>query len=163
MSDPHAAEPPYVLRHSVAPFLAFAIPMALVAVIGLYAAYATGTASFLGYFLVPFAFYIPWVMLIRRYKISFTSTTVFRQASGMTPLSIDVDAIRTVKLESGGTEDRFWIRRPFRRISIYANASGKDDSFIDVSLKHFVLEDIQKLMRAIQARRPDLQLPHQWI
>ena len=40
---------------------------------------------------------------------------------------------------------------------------GRDNQFIDVSLKHFVNEDIRKLMHLIHERRPDLSLPKNWI
>jgi len=54
------------------------------------------------------------------------------------------------------------MRRPFRRITIYAEGA-EITKFIDVSLKHFVAEDIRKLMRKIHDNRPDLSLPKKWI
>jgi hypothetical protein len=47
-------------------------------------------------------------------------------------------------------------RRPTRRITIY----GKDQQHLDVSLKHFVMADIRRLMQEIKKERPDLTLPN---
>jgi hypothetical protein len=52
--------------------------------------------------------------------------------------------------------------RVLRRIAIYSNLDSKNPKFVDVSLKHFVPEDIRKLMDAIHKERPDLVLPKQW-
>jgi hypothetical protein len=153
----------FVLRYSAAPYLAFAFPLMLVTALGGVASFTARTFSFFGYFLVPWAFYATWVLLLRRYVVSFTPKKIFRRAAGLQPISIDIDAIRSVRLETRGADELLSIRRPFRRISIYAGKSGDGSDFIDVSLKHFVAADIRLLMRAIHTRRPDLPLPRQWL
>jgi hypothetical protein len=54
------------------------------------------------------------------------------------------------------------MRRPSRRIAIYANAA-EGHKWIDVSLKHFADDDIRRLMRAIREYRPDLSIPKNWL
>ena len=50
-------------------------------------------------------------------------------------------------------------RRVFRRIAIYQEKSDGTVKFVDVSLKHFIPEDIKKLMTLIHEKRPDLEIP----
>ena len=154
---------PYVLRRSVAPIMAFAIPMPLVTILAAYACYVSKAWHSLIYTLLPWLPLLPWIYLQQRYKVSFTPTTVVREAAGLEPLSIDFDAIEKVKVKTRSVGEGLSIARPFRRISIYAPRKGGEDDFIDVSLKHFLRADIVALVRAIRARRPDLELPRHWI
>lgn len=49
--------------------------------------------------------------------------------------------------------------RPFRRIAIYPANVGISRKWIDISMKHFVIGDIQNLLAVIREKRPDLTLP----
>jgi hypothetical protein len=80
----------------------------------------------------------------------------------MPEVSINANEITRVALETSDTQTLLSLRRPFRRIAIYAS-SPNQSKMIDVSLKHFAPHDIRRLMQAIHDRRPDLSIPKNWI
>lgn len=98
-----------------------------------------------------------------KYRIYWTEEDVRQQASGGTDVCINYSEIARIALETSKPGEWPAASRPFRRIAIYARESHCEGKFIDVSLKHFVAEDIRNLMRVIHARRPDLTLPKHWI
>jgi len=75
--------------------------------------------------------------------------------SSKTLTSIKLSDITSIRKEMSDVNTAAQLRRPFRRIAIYS-----DDSFIDVSLKHFKTGDVRKLMDEIRSRRPDLVVPY---
>jgi hypothetical protein len=95
-----------------------------------------------------------------RYRIVWTNNEVCQRASGGSNVCIEYGQITRITSEVSKPGEWFAASRPFRRIVIYAQ--GGEDKFIDVSLKHFLADDIRELMRAIRIRRPDLELPSHW-
>jgi len=109
-----------------------------------------------------------WLFLVltiyvgTRYRIFWRDGAVIQNASGMPEVSINANEITRVALETSDTQTLLSLRRPFRRIAIYAS-SPNQSKMIDVSLKHFAPHDIRRLMQAIHDRRPDLSIPKNWI
>lgn len=75
------------------------------------------------------------------------------RASGGPDRRIRFDEITEIKYEIGASESR-----PFRRLVILGR-HNVPDAFIDVSLRHFQMDDIQKLLSDIHEHRPELTLP----
>jgi hypothetical protein len=72
--------------------------------------------------------------------------------------SIKISEITSISLETSNVQTAAALRRPFRRLAIYSERHGQT-KWIDVSLKHFVKSDIQKLLDIIKSKRPDLTIP----
>jgi hypothetical protein len=72
--------------------------------------------------------------------------------------SIKIANISSIQQEVSNARTAASLRRPFRRIAIYAPSKDGTD-FIDISLKHFVHADIKKLLEIIRSKRPDLSVP----
>ena len=107
--------------------------------------------------------FAPLVYFGSKYKIYWTSNDICQQASGGPRVCIQYGEIARIALETSKPGELLAASRPFRRIAIYAENPHGEGKFIDVSLKHFVADDIRELMRAIHARRPDLELPKHWV
>lgn len=90
-----------------------------------------------------------WVFIGTRYRVLYDDKRVEMTASGRASVSILYDEIVSVAKEASIERGR-----PFRRIAIHA-----DSNFIDVSLKHFAIDDVRNLMRVIHEKRPGLALP----
>ena len=97
-----------------------------------------------------------------RYKISLQDGVITQKAFNMTDVVIKIKDISAVKQESSDALTMAKMNRPVQRITIYSDTDGVQ-SFIDISLKHFVADDIRRLLRAIQEQRPDLTMPKHWI
>lgn len=95
-----------------------------------------------------------WVFLGTRYRIAYSDEAVVMRASGMQPVTILFCDIAVVQSEASIERGR-----PFRRIAIYPANVGISRKWIDISMKHFVIGDIQNLLAVIREKRPDLTLP----
>ena len=99
----------------------------------------------------------------RLYKVFWRNDTVGMHTIGMKEdVVIPVNEITSIK--KGASFERLKssqgiTRRVFRRIAIYQEKSDGTVKFVDVSLKHFIPEDIKKLMTLIHEKRPDLEIP----
>lgn len=132
-------------------------------------------------FLVIFAFSVPytlkshdfgalWAFLIfaapfssivysgTRYRVYWHDGEIIGKSSDGYTRTIHTDEITRVERETSDIRTAASLRRPFRRIAIYAE-HGHAVKWIDVSLKHFRIDDIRKLLSEIHERRPDLRLP----
>jgi len=105
--------------------------------------------------------FLCWTWIGTRYRVFWTDDAIIRRASGLPELTLYVRDICRVHIETGSAGRPF--RRPFNRITICPRGGADEKSCIDVSLKHFVADDIRTLMRAIKAARPDLDLPSRWL
>jgi hypothetical protein len=72
--------------------------------------------------------------------------------------SIKFANINSIQQKVSNARTAASLRRPFRRIAIYAPSKEGAD-FIDISLKHFVHADIKKLLEIVKSERPDLSVP----
>ena len=106
---------------------------------------------------VLWAIFAGWVYFGMRYRIYWRYGEIRQRASGKPDLVLKISDLESVSLETAVDAGR-----PFRRIALYAG-SDTQSQFIDVSLKHFVANDVRDLMRAIHAARPDLAIPSPWL
>ncbi|MFC4763354.1 hypothetical protein [Dyella koreensis] len=93
-----------------------------------------------------------------KYKIFWTNEEIRQEASGGN-VCVRYEAITKVQLEVANSAEFVSPSRPFRRIAIYAERPSGDADFIDISLKHFYLADVRKMLKSIHLHRPDLVLP----
>lgn len=88
-----------------------------------------------------------------KYRIWWNDVGVTMSASGGQDRQVRFDEVSEIRYEIGLSQSR-----PFRRIVIFGSRAGPFDS-IDISLRHFRLEDIEKLLVDIRKLRPDIPLP----
>ena len=88
-----------------------------------------------------------------KYCVLWDETGVYMRASGGPERHIAFDEITNIKYEIAASQSR-----PYRRIVIYG-AKHDPKAFVDVSLRHFRLDDINEMMCAIREHRPDLRVP----
>ena len=97
------------------------------------------------------------VYLGLRYRVYWSDDQLCQEASGGPKICIKYSEITKVDYEVAGPSDWRSASRPFRRIA--TDRLGEKDGYIDVSLRHFAMDDIRELMHAIRTWRPDLSLP----
>jgi hypothetical protein len=165
MSRLHSSQS-FSLRHSSGPFIAFGIPILFVIILVVWAeAHRPGAYRSTDFFLqigALLASYFGLTSFFWRYRIRFDGVAIAQTAPGLKPLTIQMGDISSVRWESariGG----LGAGRPTPRIVIYTRGPYPDRPYIDVSIRHFVADDIRRLMRGIRAARPDLELPHLWV
>lgn len=93
-----------------------------------------------------------------RYRILWSDSRVLQKASGGEVI-LTYDEITAVVAEIGGARSGLFPSRPFRRIAIYSGGTERASKHIDVSLRHFRLDDVGQFMNYLKLRRPDLVLP----
>ena len=142
------------LRHTFTPYISFIIIfLALTTLAGFACAKTSDWRSFceitatVGVLLA----FFPYLGL--RYKVLWDGSAVTMHASGGRERRISYQDISSIEFEVGAAKSR-----PFRRIVIHGQ-NHDANGFVDVSLRHFNLEDIRALMRTIHERRPDLAIP----
>jgi hypothetical protein len=119
----------------------------------------TSESAFLWLSFVPLLLFgISIVCFGMKYKVLWNKESVVMCASGGPERRIRFDEITSVKKETSSGSDVLAQSRPFRRIAVYR---GKDDpnTRVDISLRHFDLNDINQLLAVIHAHRPDLDIP----
>lgn len=97
-----------------------------------------------------------WIGL--KYRVFWDSNCVIQHASGLPEKLIAFDSITEIRIERAPLNAFLAMPRPFRRVAIYGRPHDPS-AFIDVSLRHFRLEDIEELLAVIQERRPNLTVP----
>lgn len=151
------------LRRSIGPYAGFIIILAGVTGLLMFVSLKTGDWTPFGTALLGWLFLLVIIYVGTRYRIFWCDGEIVQKASGRADVSIRVEEITRVEQETSGVRTLVAFRRPVRRIVIYAEKPHGEGKFIDVSLKHFVANDIRELMRAIHAHRPDLTLPKHWM
>lgn len=140
------------LRRSMRPYAGLAVIYGAVLLLCLWVSFTKPHSGMLSAvpLLVP-AFAAP-VYIGTRYRVALTDGMLVQHAFGMADVIIALSDIGKVRGETGaGRKKR--IKRPFRRIAFYHMGNGQ---WIDVSLKHFAMSDIEALLRCIAVARPDL-------
>ena len=92
-----------------------------------------------------------------KYRVFWDEESVVMRARGGPDRRIRFDEITSVKKEISSAGDVLAQSRPFSRIAVYRNHNP--DGFVDISLRHFRLEDVDELLEAIRKSRPDLCVP----
>jgi|SRR5262252_7684235 len=154
--------PDFALRRTIQPYAAEIIVLGVVTLLWISVLQKTGAfgssvviASMWALFF--FAHYTD-----TRYRVFWENGAIKQIAANKELTIIKPLDIKRIELERSDLQTLFAMRRPSRRIAIYAN--GPDGhKWIDVSLKHFAADDIRQLMRAIHDRRPELSIPKGWI
>lgn len=150
------------MRRSVQPYAAFGlILVALTALMG-FIWIKTRDAGALEWLPIGWLFLGAIVFLGSRYRISFLDGVIVQRAFGAGQVRISTDEITKIQQETSNLGTLVRLNRPFRRITIYGGQHRGKVDYIDVSLKHFVREDVRRLMDAIKRHRPDLTTPTQW-
>lgn len=103
--------------------------------------------------------WIPYTSI--RYRIWWQDGTIFQQSADRIMTSISISDINQIKRESSDLNTLLSLRRPSRRLTVYGDTS-EGSKVIDVSLIHFNLQDVRKLMKMIHNKRPNLEMPKGW-
>jgi len=96
------------------------------------------------------------------YQIGLRDGIIWQRAFGKRRVSWAMTDITSIGNEKSDARTLAAMNRPFRRIAIQGSTAGAPVT-IDVSTKHFVTQDIQRLMHTIQEARPDLTVPKKWL
>jgi hypothetical protein len=108
-----------------------------------------------------FALYFSFLYFLNsRYQVLLEKDVITMRAASLSNdpkayTSIRISDITAIRQETSNVGTTVKLRRPFRRIAIYDEHNQK---FIDISLKHFLLEDIRKLIEFLKEKRPDLDM-----
>ncbi|HEX4007872.1 MAG TPA: hypothetical protein VHX60_16990 [Acidobacteriaceae bacterium] len=146
------------LRRTITPYVGQTVILAAVTVFCTYVAFDKHQLGFfwaIALIWVLFALYA--VLFGLRYVVLWDDSGIVMRASGLKEdRRIRFEEIRKVDYELASGGEMLAQARPFRRLVIH---SPRRDEPIDISLRHFRLDDIDALMAVIQARRPDLDIP----
>jgi hypothetical protein len=156
----------FKLRHSLKIYSGiFIIYVVLMIGLGLLAGLTNNGGSMKDILLVLtvifFLYFAFLYFLNSRYQIFLENAEITMRAASLSadpkaPTSIKISDITLIKREVSDVHTTVKLKRPFQRISIYDKS---DNKFIDISLKHFLMQDIRKLMKLIKEKRPDLDVP----
>lgn len=151
------------LRRTINPYVGQIVILSVVTLGSLLVSVSKGAWGLVLSMPVAWIFFGALIFIGMKYKISWDQEMVCQKASGGPDLCIKYDEISEITSEVSKPGELLSASRPFRRIVIYDERRHGKAKFIDVSLKHFVADDIRELMRAIRVRRPDLTFPKHWV
>lgn len=146
------------LRRTAVPYVGTVVILAAVSLFGAFVAIEHRQWQIFGALALLWLLYLPTVYIGTRYRILWGEDRIRQIASGGPDIIILMNEIDLVRLEVDVAAGR-----PFRRIAIYKGSATSSGSFIDVSLKHFLAEDIRTLMQAIHRQCPRLEMPTHWL
>jgi hypothetical protein len=152
----------FALRRTIQPYAALLIVLVAITLLGVFDAIKTHDLNWIGAILFLWAISILTQYPDTRYRIFWENDAIKQIAVYGTPTVIEPSEINKITQERSDLQTLLAMRRPSRRIAIYARGPS-GHKWIDVSLKHFAAEDIRRLMRAIHEQRPDLSMPKNWI
>ena len=153
----------FALRHNITPYIGFPIILSPILFLSSYVGITKNDwGGFWAFLLIFCAFFPAYVLFSLRYRVWIADDALHMQAAtwNFKPnvRSIKIANISSIQQEVSNARTAASLRRPFRRIAIYAPSKDGTD-FIDISLKHFVHADIKKLLEIIRSERPDLSVP----
>lgn len=93
-----------------------------------------------------------------KYTVSWNEAGLLMTARGGSPRSVRFEDITSVESEIASPREFLVQARPYRRLVIKGKEDTRD-SVIDVSLRHFRIEDIRSLLAEIRSHRPDISVP----
>ncbi len=158
--DPEArATRPVFLRRTITPYVGQSIIIVGVTILVLYVARKDAQWGFLWGVALIWALFTSYVYFFgMKYRVFWNEEGVTMSASGGPRRSIKFDEITEVRYETASPNELLSQSRPFRRIVIFERRRDPN-GWIDVSLRHFRLDDIDRLLMEIKRRRPDIELP----
>ena len=147
------------LRRTVQPYVGQTLILALVTGFAVFESVTSSDWDFIwapAVFLPLYGIYFLYFGL--QYRVFWDKENVVMRARGGPERRIHFDEITSIRNEVSSAREVVAQSRPFRRIVIIGRRSGGND-VIDISLRHFRLEDIKRLLIEIHKRRPDISLP----
>jgi hypothetical protein len=143
------------LRHTLSPSIMWIVMLGGVDMLLLYAMISEHAFNWniIGTIALISSMAIFIVSLNLRYTITWIGNAIVQTAFGLPKTTIKLTDITKIRFEISDTRTLFKANRPYNRVAIY----GKN-KFVDVSMKHFKIEDIRKLVAAIRRTRPDLPM-----
>jgi hypothetical protein len=152
----------FALRRTIQPYVALLIIVGVITLLGLFDAIKARDVNWIGAIGFLWAIFIWSQYANTRYRIFWEHGQIKQVAAYGDVTTIAPSEIKRIVLERSDLQTLLSYTRPSRRIAIYGDGSN-GHQWIDVSLKHFAVEDIRRLMRAIREHRPDLSMPKGWI
>ena len=156
------AEETFALRRSAGPYVSLGAILCGIAIWFLVDAYRKPDRGTVETAVLLLAGYAAFVLIGMRYRISLSDNTITQRAFGKRNVCISIRDISSVSTEVSDVKTFVQMNRPMRRIVIASVGDGHATT-IDVSMKHFLMADIRKLMRIINSARPDLNVPNEWL
>ena len=146
------------LRHTVTPYVGYTVIFSGVTLYVTYGAQRHSQWKMMWGPAVIWLLLVPLIYFGMKYRVLWDDTGVYMRASGGPERHIRFDEITSIRYELAKPTEYLAQSRPFRRIVIHGHKRDPN-AFIDVSLRHFRLEDIAELMTAIHEHRSDLAIP----
>jgi hypothetical protein len=145
----------FALRRSFQPYLGEAIIFGALSVLLVFAWMRTSNTSWLVAIIVLLVIVLASHYADFRYRVFWRNGVIERVTSNGIHTTIRIADISRITLEKSESSAMLTLRRPMRRVTIYA----MNGDHLDVSLRHFVVEDIRKMLQDIHKNRSDLTLP----
>jgi hypothetical protein len=147
------------LRRTIRPYIGQIVILIAVTAFAVYESLASSDWEFLwapAVYLPLYGIYFLYFGL--KYRVFWSEESVVMRARGGPDQRVRFGEITSVKKEISSASDVLAQSRPFRRIVVCGN---KDDpkARVDISLRHFNLNDIGQLLRVIHTHRRDLEIP----
>jgi hypothetical protein len=147
------------LRRTIQPYVSLIVICAGFAALCIFGFIKTSESLLLWLPIVPLVLYGVFVVCFGlKYKVLWNQESVIMRASGGPERRIRFDEITLVRNEIASASDVLAQSRPFRRIAIYGDTRDPQ-ARVDISLRHFALDEINQLLNAIGSCRPDLDIP----
>lgn len=154
----------FVLRRSLSPYVPY--PIFGLILIALWTPYVMRTRDWspiaaTGILII---FALLWAYMGMQYRILWRDGNVVMRSGGFRgrTISMSVTDIERIEQERSDPYTLLKFNRPSRRLTIYGKATDGLNR-IDVSLKHFRVDDIRQLMRIIHRKRADRDIPEMWL
>ena len=143
------------LRRTVQPYIGVGVIFSCVTILVVYESLKSSDWQFALLFvcLVIPLFSFGYLNFGLKYRVLWDGAGVYMRASGGPERHIGFDEISSIRYKVSASQSR-----PFRRIEIHG-AKRDAKAFVDVSLRHFRLDDIDTMMKEIRAHWPDLRVP----
>ncbi len=150
---------PTPLKRTVRPYVGLAVIFVGFTVFCILVFVKTSESSFLWLPIVPWLLFGVFILCFgMKYKVFWDEESVIMRASGGSERRVPFDEITSVRKEVSSASDVLAQSRPFRRI-VVCGRKNDPNARVDISLRHFDLDDISQLLTAIHAHRPDLDIP----
>src|SRR5208337_82088 len=135
----------FELRRSIRPYMADMVITGIISALFIFAAIKNNNATLLWPVLILIAASAATRWSDLRYRVFWKNNAVERITSNGFKTTIVANDISHMEYETSGPNTLLRLNRPSRRITIYS----KNKEHLDVSLKHFTINDIRRLMQAI--------------
>jgi hypothetical protein len=126
-----------------------------ISILGIFAAIRNGNPSPLLLILIMCVANVLFRIGDYRYRVYWVDGAVVCNTADNGTITIRAADIARIEFERSGANTLFRMERPSLRIAIY----DRNEQHLDVSLRHFAIADIHRLMDLIHEGRPDLVIP----